>query len=50
LLRLLIAVGGGALMLAWTGSLTWAFAALALALVVYGMTVAMAIARGVWFS
>jgi Na+-driven multidrug efflux pump len=50
LLRLLIAVGGGALMLAWTGSLTWTFAALALALVVYGATVATAIARGVWFS
>jgi putative MATE family efflux protein len=49
LLRLLIAVGGGALLLAWTGSLTWVFAALALALVVYGVTVATAIARGVWF-
>lgn len=49
LLRLLIAVGGGALMLAWTGSLTGAFAALALALVVYGVTVVTAIARGVWF-
>ena len=49
LLRLLIAVGGGWLALALTGSLAWAFAALALALVVYGVIVAGAVASGVWF-
>jgi Na+-driven multidrug efflux pump len=49
LFRMLIAVGGGWLVLTLTGSLTWAFAALALALVVYGVTVSTAIASGVWF-
>jgi hypothetical protein len=33
-----------------TGSLTWLFVALALGLVVYGVTIATAIASGVWFS
>jgi hypothetical protein len=46
---MVIAVGGGWLVLTLTGSLTWAFAALGLALVVYGLTVASAIAFGVWF-
>ena len=50
LLRMLIAVGGGWLVLTLTGSLMWAFAALALALVVYGVTVVTAIAKGVWFK
>jgi putative MATE family efflux protein len=49
LFRMVIAVGGGWLVLTITGSLTWAFAALALALVVYGLTVGSAIAFGVWF-
>jgi putative MATE family efflux protein len=49
LFRLLIAVGGGWLVLDVTGSLAWAFAALALALVVYGVTVVTAVAAGVWF-
>ena len=49
LLRMVIAVGGGWLVLTFTGSLTWAFAALALALVVYGLTVGSSIALGVWF-
>ena len=49
LLRMIIAVGGAWLVLTLTGSLAWAFAALALALVVYGVTVATAIASGVWF-
>jgi putative MATE family efflux protein len=49
-LRLLIAVGGAWLALTLSGSLAWAFAALALALVVYGATVATAIASGVWFT
>jgi putative MATE family efflux protein len=49
LFRMLIAVGGGWLVLSLTGSLAWTFAALALALVVYGVTVVTAIASGVWF-
>jgi Na+-driven multidrug efflux pump len=49
LLRLVIAVGGG--WAAWhaTGSLLWVFASLSLALVLYGATLATAIASGVWF-
>ena len=49
LFRMLIAVGGGWLVLSLTGSLAWTFAALALALVVYGITVVTAIASGVWY-
>ena len=49
MVRLLVAVGGGWLVLALTGSLAWAFAALALALVAYGAIVAGAVASGVWF-
>jgi Na+-driven multidrug efflux pump len=49
MLRLLVAVGGGWLALHLTGSLTALFAALALGLVVYGLTVVTAISRGVWF-
>ena len=48
-LRLLIAVGGGWLVLSATGSLRAAFVALAVALVAYGVTVAGAIAAGAWF-
>jgi hypothetical protein len=44
-----VAVGGGWLALTLTGSLAWAFAALALALVAYGAIVAGAVASGVWF-
>ena len=49
MLRLLIAIGGG--WLAWwlTGSLTWVFAALAAALLVYGLSLSAAIASGAWF-
>lgn len=49
MMRLVLAVGGG--WLAWhlTGSLQWVFAALAVALVVYGVVVAGAVASGVWF-
>ena len=50
LLRLVIAVGGGWLALTLTGSLTWAFAVLALALVAYGLTIVTAIGSGVWFT
>lgn len=49
MLRLLVAVGGGWLALHLTGSLLALFAALALGLVVYGVTVVTAISRGVWF-
>jgi MATE family, multidrug efflux pump len=49
LLRLLIAVGGGWLVMTLTGSIAWAFAVLSLALVVYGATIVVAIASGSWF-
>jgi putative MATE family efflux protein len=49
LLRMLIAVGGGWLVLRATGSLGWLFAALGVALVVYGVTLGGAIASGAWF-
>lgn len=47
--RLAIASGGGWIALALTGSLAWLFAALSLALVVYGVMQATAIGSGVWF-
>jgi Na+-driven multidrug efflux pump len=49
-IRLIVAIAGGWLMLRLTGSLTWLFAALALGLVVYGVTLSAAIASGVWFA
>ena len=49
LLRLVIAVLGGALALRLTGSLTGVFAMLALGLAAYGVTVAVAVRSGVWF-
>jgi putative MATE family efflux protein len=49
LLRLVIAVGGGWIALLLTGSLAWLFAALAFALVAYGLTIAGAVGSGVWF-
>jgi putative MATE family efflux protein len=49
LLRLAIAIGGGWLALRLTGSLAWLFAALSLALVAYGLTVAGTVAGGAWF-
>jgi putative MATE family efflux protein len=48
-LRLVIAIGGGWLVLRFTDSLNALFAALALALVVYGVSLATAIRSGVWF-
>ncbi len=48
-LRLLIGIGGGWLVLQLTGSMAWLFAALSLGLVVYGATITVAIAAGVWF-
>ncbi|MFZ4407249.1 MAG: MATE family efflux transporter [Paracraurococcus sp.] len=49
LLRLIIAVAGGYAALVLTGSLTWVFAALAVALVAYGVVIVSVIASGVWF-
>jgi putative MATE family efflux protein len=49
LVRFVIAVGGGWAVLAATGSLTWTFATLGLALIVYGATLVSAVASGVWF-
>lgn len=49
LLRMLLAVGGGAIALWLTGSVFWVFVALSLALVAYGTTLAWAVASGVWF-
>ena len=48
-LRLLIAAGGGWLVLRLTGSLTWLFAALAFGLVIYGVTIFVAVMAGTWF-
>ena len=48
-LRMLIALGGGWLALRLTGSLAWLFAALALGLVIQGVTVLIAIKAGAWF-
>ena len=46
---MLVAVGGGWAVLRLTGSLGWLFAALGAALVVYGATLATAVASGAWF-
>jgi Na+-driven multidrug efflux pump len=48
-LRMLIAIGGGWLALRLTGSLAFLFAALALGLVAYGVTILSAVASGAWF-
>jgi putative MATE family efflux protein len=47
--RLVIAVGGGWLALALTGSLTMVFVMLGIALAAYGVIVAVAVKSGVWF-
>jgi len=49
MLRLLIAVGGGWLVLRATGSLGWLFAALSAALLIYGSIMLAAVASGAWF-
>jgi putative MATE family efflux protein len=49
LVRLAIAVGGGWLMLRWTGDLASVFLALGLGLVAYGVIIAAAVKAGVWF-
>jgi hypothetical protein len=48
--RLLVAIGGGWIVLQLKSSLLWLFAALALGLIVYGTTLTAAIASGVWFA
>lgn len=48
-LRLAIALGGGWLALRWFGAISAVFAALAVALVVYGTTILLAVRSGVWF-
>jgi MATE family, multidrug efflux pump len=50
LIRLVIAIGAGWIALSLTGSLAWLFAALGFALVAYGLMIAGAVGRGVWFS
>ena len=50
LIRLVIAIGAGWIALSLTGSLRWLFAALGFALVAYGVMIAGAVGRGVWFS
>ena len=47
--RLLVAIGGGWIALRLTGSLTWLVAALTVALIIYGVMLATAVASGVWF-
>ena len=47
--RLVIAAGGGWLLVHLTGSLTWVFAALALGLAVLGLMIAVAVKGGTWF-
>jgi putative MATE family efflux protein len=49
LLRMVTAVGGAWVALRLTGSLEWAFVALAVALVLYGVSLTTAVASGVWF-
>jgi Na+-driven multidrug efflux pump len=48
-LRIIVAIGGGLLAVQLMGSLRWLFAALALGLVVYAVTLAAAVSAGVWF-
>jgi putative MATE family efflux protein len=47
--RLVIAAGGGWLLVHSTGSLTWVFAALGLGLAVLGLMIAVAVKSGAWF-
>jgi hypothetical protein len=49
LMRLVVAVLGGWIALRLTGSLAWVFAALSLALVLYGALLAAMVASGAWF-
>ena len=47
--RMVIAVGGGYLLLRWTGSLTFVYAALAAGLATLGVMIALAVWGGAWF-
>jgi putative MATE family efflux protein len=47
--RLVVAMGGGWVLLKLTGSVSWLFAALALGMVAYGAWLLAAIRAGVWF-
>ena len=47
--RMVIAIGGGFLLLRWTGSLSAVYMALAAGLAAFGTIIAVAIRRGVWF-
>jgi Na+-driven multidrug efflux pump len=47
--RMAVALLGGWLALYLTGSLTWLFAAVALGLVIYGVTILAAVLSGTWF-
>ena len=48
--RLVVAAGGGWLAIRWGGGLNHVFTAQAVALVVYGVVIASAIAGGAWFG
>jgi Na+-driven multidrug efflux pump len=48
-LRMLVAIGGGWAALRLTGSLHWLFAALALGLLLHGLTLLAAVGSGAWF-
>jgi len=48
-LRMLIAVGGGYLVLRLTGSVAWLFGAVAAGMLVYGIMVTAAVGLGAWF-
>jgi len=50
LLRMIVAVCGGAIVLHATGSLSWLFATLAAGLLAYGATIAAAMVAGAWFA
>lgn len=49
IVRLVLAVGGGWLMLQWSGDLSGVFLALGLALAAYGVIIAAAVKAGAWF-
>jgi len=49
LLRMFVALAGGWLLLRMTGSLTAVFAAQSAALALFGIVIAVSVARGVWF-
>jgi hypothetical protein len=47
--RMVVAVAGGFLLLRWSANLTLVFAATGFALLIFGLTIAGAVAGGVWF-